>query len=104
MKAIIHLVCTQNFSKNLYFLPPDTHRNVCLSGGKKCKFFGKFCVRNKPMIHGHFTVTGPFIYPLKTSENLWLLTIAESPCLFSQKKLHPRCLIEFFLNIPTNCF
>ena len=72
MKASIHLVRTQNFSKNLYFLPPDTHTNVCLSGGKKCKFFGKYCVRNKPMIPGHFTVTCLFIYPLKTSENPWL--------------------------------
>ena len=25
-----------------YFLPPDTYTNVCVSGGKKCSFFGKF--------------------------------------------------------------
>ena len=35
---IIHLVRTQNFPKNY------------VSGGKKCYFFGKFCVRIKWMI------------------------------------------------------
>ena len=34
--GIIHLVPTQNFLKNLYFLPFETHLYVCLSGGKKC--------------------------------------------------------------------
>ena len=28
------------FPKNKNFLPPDTH--TCVSGGKKCLFFGKF--------------------------------------------------------------
>ena len=45
LRGIIHLVRMQDFPKNLYFLPPDTHMCVCVSGGKKCKFFGKFCVR-----------------------------------------------------------
>ena len=27
---------TQNFPKNLNFLPPDMHTYVCVSGGKKC--------------------------------------------------------------------
>ena len=49
---------TPNFPKNKDFLPPDTHtyvirkkkakgkitRNVCVSGGKKCSFFGNFGV------------------------------------------------------------
>ena len=29
------------FSEKL-FLPPDSHTYVFVSGGKKCKFFGKF--------------------------------------------------------------
>ena len=33
-----------NFPKNGHFLPPDTHTYVCVSGGKKCPFFGKFGV------------------------------------------------------------
>ena len=33
---------TSNFPKNEHFLPPDTHTYVCVSGGKKCSFFGKF--------------------------------------------------------------
>ena len=33
-----------NFPKNERFLPPDTHTYVCVSGGKKCSFFGKFDV------------------------------------------------------------
>ena len=35
---------TSNFPKNKYFLPPDMHTHVCVSGGKKCSFFGKFGV------------------------------------------------------------
>ena len=27
-----------------HFLPPDTHTYVCVLGGKKCSFFGKFSV------------------------------------------------------------
>ena len=38
------------FSEKLKFLPPDTHTFVCGSGGKKCLFFGKCCVRTKWMI------------------------------------------------------
>ena len=34
----------QIFRKNEHFLPPDTHTYVCVSGGKKCSFFGKFGV------------------------------------------------------------
>ena len=33
---------TPNFLKNQHLLPPDTHMYVCISGGKKCPFFGKF--------------------------------------------------------------
>ena len=33
---------TPNFPRSKYFLPPDTHTHVCVSGGKKCLFFGKF--------------------------------------------------------------
>ena len=33
-----------NFPKNEHFLHPDTHTFVCVSGGKKCSFFGKFGV------------------------------------------------------------
>ena len=35
---------TPNFWKNKHFLPRQTHTYVCLSGGKKCSFFGKLCV------------------------------------------------------------
>ena len=30
------------FSEKQHFLPPDTHRYVCVSRSKKCSFFGKF--------------------------------------------------------------
>ena len=33
-----------NFPKNDYFLPSNTHTYVCVSGGKKYLFFGKFGV------------------------------------------------------------
>ena len=42
-QGIIHLVCTQNFLKYLHFLPPDTFTYMCVSGGKKFKFFRKIC-------------------------------------------------------------
>ena len=35
---------TPNFPKNEYFLLPDTHTYVCVSGDKKCSCFGKFGV------------------------------------------------------------
>ena len=35
---------TPNFPKNERFLPPDTHTCVCVPGGKKRLFFGKFGV------------------------------------------------------------
>ena len=35
---------TPNFPKNEHFLPPDTHKYVCVAGDKKCSFFGKFGV------------------------------------------------------------
>ena len=44
--GIIHLLRLQNFLKNQHFLPPDTLTHVCVSMGKKCLFFGKFCGRN----------------------------------------------------------
>ena len=28
--------------RKTHFLPPDTHAYVCVSGGKKCLFFGNF--------------------------------------------------------------
>ena len=37
-------------SEKLTLLPPDTHTFVFVSGGKKCEFFGKFCVSTKLMI------------------------------------------------------
>ena len=40
-----HLLFNQ--MSNEHFLPPDTHTYVCVSGGKKCYFFGKFCVHTK---------------------------------------------------------
>ena len=45
--GISHSVCTQNFPKNYYFLPTDSH--VYLSGVKML-FFGIFCVHTKWMI------------------------------------------------------
>ena len=38
------------YSEKLIFLTLDTHTYVCVSRGKKCYFFGRFCVRTKWMI------------------------------------------------------
>ena len=42
-----------NFPKNEHFLPPDTHTYVCVTGGKKCSFFGKsgvLCFLETPVL------------------------------------------------------
>ena len=47
-KKTKHVKC----SKSKHFLSPDTHTYVCVSGGKKCSFFGKFdvlCFPEKPV-------------------------------------------------------
>ena len=36
MSGLIHLVRSQNFPKNYYFFPSDTHTFVYVPGGKKC--------------------------------------------------------------------
>ena len=54
--GIVHLVRTQNFPKNQHFLSPDKRTYVCVSGGKKCWFFGKFCMRTKWMITQWFCI------------------------------------------------
>ena len=79
INGIFHFVRTQNFPKK-HFLPPDTYTYTWVSGGKKWKF----CVRTKWMIpNGIYSChlmacvnestipIGPFLYPLKTSENLF---------------------------------
>ena len=44
---------TSNFSKNKHFLLPDAHMYVCVSGGKKYSFYGKFdglCFLETPVL------------------------------------------------------
>ena len=46
-----HLFSTYaKFPKHWHFLATDTYASVCVSGGKKCYFLGKFCSRTKWMI------------------------------------------------------
>ena len=59
-----------NFPKNEYSLPPDTHTYVCVSGGKKYSFFGKFgvlCFLETPVLRFAFNNTQPFLDP----RSLW---------------------------------
>ena len=44
---------TPNFPKNDYFLPSHPQTCVCLSGGTKCLFFGKFGVLS---CNNHFQI------------------------------------------------
>ena len=62
-----------NFPKNEYFLPPDTHTYVCVSGGKKYSFFGKFgvlCFLETPVLRFAFNNTQPFLDPRSLSWHL----------------------------------
>ena len=43
-------------SRNLHFLPPDTHMYVCVSGGKKCNFFEACDCLKKRLQHRYFPV------------------------------------------------
>ena len=52
-KGVSRKQSTPNFPKNKHFLPPDTHTYLCVSGGKKCSFFGKFdvlCLLKTPVL------------------------------------------------------
>ena len=54
-QGIFHLERMQNFPKNYYFLPPDTHQEV-----RNLSFFERFCVHTKLPIHRvntHWTET-----------------------------------------------
>ena len=48
--GIIHSLRSKSFPKNWNLLPPNVHTYVCVSGSKKCLFFGKSCVSIKWMI------------------------------------------------------
>ena len=44
---------TRKFPKNKHLLPLDTHTYMCVSGGKKCLFFGNFgvlCLLKTPVL------------------------------------------------------
>ena len=43
-KGSISKRSSPNYPKSDHFLPPDTNTYLCVSGGKKCSFFGKFGV------------------------------------------------------------
>ena len=80
---IIHLVCPQNFPKNLHFLTPDKHTYMCVSGGKKCKFFEKICRSNKGMIsRSKITCT-------RKTPNLALLRFLINPSQANISLLYP---------------
>ena len=49
-KAIISYLLIRMRTCAYQEVTPDTHTYACVSGGKKCQFFGKFCVRTKGTI------------------------------------------------------
>ena len=61
---------TPKFPKNKHSLPPDTHTYVCVSGGKKCLYFGNFgvlCFLETPVLR--FTLL-PYYQRLFEAKNL----------------------------------
>ena len=44
------VLCVRKIFRKTNILPPNTYAKVNVSGGKKCQFFRKFCVRTKLMI------------------------------------------------------
>ena len=61
---------TPNFLKNEHFSLSDTHTYVCVSGGKKCLFFGKFdmlCFLLTPVLRFAFFALLPTIFLKKES-------------------------------------
>ena len=52
-KGVSRKQSTPNFRKNKHVWPPDTHTYLCVSGGNKCSFFGKFdvlCLYKTPVL------------------------------------------------------
>ena len=43
-KRVLQENKAHHFPKNEHFLPSDTHTYICVSGGKKSSFLGKFGV------------------------------------------------------------
>ena len=71
---------TPNFPKSKHFLPPDTHTYVCISGGKKCLFFGKFgmlCFLETPVLRIALLLYYRRYY-LQTSRNLVFFMFEDS--------------------------
>ena len=71
---------TPNFPKSKHFLPPDTHTYVCISGGKKCLFFGKFgmlCFLETPVLRIALVLYYRRYY-LQTSRNLVFFMFEDS--------------------------
>ena len=96
---IIHLVSTPDFPKNEYFLLSDTHRYVCVSGGKKYQFFEKFWKHTKWMIPEKvssffevFSCRGVF----RTLSNIRVLntSLVYSPKSFHSYQKNPRSYRE----------
>ena len=56
---------TPNFPKNQDFLPPDMYTYVCVSGGKKCSFFGNLgvlCFFETPVLRfAHLPIYRQFV-------------------------------------------
>ena len=59
-----------NFPKNDYFLPPDKHPCVCVSGDKKCLFFKRFGVLFLVTLVLRFSL---FFITKYISAKLWLI-------------------------------
>ena len=85
--GIIHFVTTQHFPKNQHFLPPHTHTCLCVSGGKKRWFFGRFCKHTKQMS----PMGSPKAY-LRPCQTSMMELFDYQPLNVFAKKLPRRCM------------
>ena len=105
---IIHLVCTQYFSKKV-FLPLYQYMCVCLSGDQKCHFYRQFCTRTE-CVCSRFSGAMPkaqLKFNILRHKNIWYSIYAYIFFFSSQvsQGLKVKCLgvkFEAFKNIQTS--
>ena len=75
-----------NFPKNKHFLPPDTHTYMCVSGCKKCLFFGMHFMSLRQL---WFAMLNPNIRPgIFRADFSWGgVNLIPSPCFIFEEEL-----------------
>ena len=86
---------TPNFPKNEHFLLPLTHTYVCVLGGKKCSFYGKFgvlCFLETPVLR---LALLPCYWRNEIFRSSWALPLISMAGRISIKQTHLSLSLSF---------